>query len=55
MNLLDILKELSKLPPGAITDGLALVQEGMKVAADAKAYTEKYPQVLEMFKSLGRG
>lgn len=52
MNILEILKVLSSMPPEAIKDGLVLVQEGVKLAEDVKAFADKYPQVLEAFKTL---
>jgi hypothetical protein len=50
MNIADVIKILSKIPPQAIEDAVPIIEESVKVAADVKAFLEKYPQILEAFK-----
>ena len=52
MNLPDIFKLLADLPPDAVKDAAALVEEGVTFAAHVKAFLEKYPQLIEDIKKL---
>jgi len=55
MTFNDILRLLASIPPEAYKDAEPIIEEAIKTAQDAKAFMDKYPQIVEAFKKLKGG